>query len=71
MRAIAWEAPFQIALRNCSEEVGRRSVILVNGKVHAVEHTFLQKVAASHGKVTTNHVKILLVARSRHYPEGF
>ena len=41
MRAIVWETASQIALRNCSEEVGRSSVfyvILVEG-VPAVKHT--------------------------------
>ena len=50
MRTIAWETASQIALRNSSEEVGRNSVlymILVKG-VHAVKHTFLARLAASH-----------------------
>ena len=40
MRAIVWETASQIALRNCSEEVGSSVfyVILVEG-VPAVKHT--------------------------------
>ena len=45
MRTIAQEAAFQIALRNCSKEVGGKVsiyVILVKGEVHAAAmHAFL------------------------------
>ena len=50
MRTIARETAFQIALRNCSKEVGERSgfyMILVKG-VRAVKHTFWQRLTASH-----------------------
>ena len=50
MGTIAWETDSQRAPRNCSKE-GRGDVsiymILVKG-VHAVKHTFWEKVAASH-----------------------
>ena len=51
MRTIAWETAFQIALRNCSEELrGKVSiyVILVKGKYMQSSTYFLQKVFASH-----------------------
>ena len=50
MRTIAQEAAFQIALRNCSEERGKGQSIcdFGEGGVHAIKHTFLQKVTASH-----------------------
>ena len=48
MKTIAHEAAFQMALKNCSKEVGRGLdgkvsiyVILMKGKVHATKHTFL------------------------------
>ena len=49
MRPIALEAALQIALRNCSEEVGERSVLcmtLVKGEA-CIKHTFWQRLAAS------------------------
>ena len=55
MKTIAHEAAFQMALKNCSKEVGRGLdgkvsiyVILMKGKVHATKHAFLQKVTATH-----------------------
>ena len=57
MRTTAREAALQIALRNCSKEVGGKVNIYVIGEggVHAIKHTFLQKVAASLVKVTASH----------------
>ena len=43
MRTVAWETAFQIALRNCPEEVGEKVsiyVILVKGEYIAVKHIF-------------------------------
>ena len=43
MRTIAWETASQIALRNCSKEVGQKVSthgILVKGGVHATRHVF-------------------------------
>ena len=51
MRTIAQETAFQIALRNCSEEVGgevRIYVILEKGEAVQSSTGFLQKVAVSH-----------------------
>ena len=51
MRTIARETAFQIALRSCSEEVAGEGQYICDfgeGRVHAIKHTFLQKVAASH-----------------------
>ena len=49
MRTVAWEMASQIALRNCSEEVGGKvsiPSILVKG-VRVVKHTFWQRLAPS------------------------
>ena len=44
MRTIAWETKFQVALRNCSKEVGGRGgqyiCDLIKGGVHAIKHIF-------------------------------
>ena len=45
MRTIAWEAAFQIALRNCSEEVGGKIciyVILVKGDTCNQAHSLAE-----------------------------
>ena len=58
MRTIAWEAAFQIALRNCSKEVGGKVsiyVILVKGEYMQSSTYFLQKVDDSLVKVTASH----------------
>ena len=58
MRTIAQETAFQIALRNCSKEVGgqlRIHVILVKGEYVQSSTYFLQKVSASLVKVTASH----------------
>ena len=58
MRTIAQETAFQIALRNCSKEVGgqpRIHVILVKGEYVQSSTYFLQKVSASLVKVTVSH----------------
>ena len=49
MRTIARATAFQIVLRNCSKEVGGRSVLymILVKRVRAVKHTFWQKLAAS------------------------
>ena len=53
MRTIGWETTFQVALRNCSKEVGGKVSVIYGfseggGRVRAVKHTFWQRVAASH-----------------------
>ena len=50
MRTIAWETAFQISLRNCSREVGGRSMLYMTlvKEGRAVKHTFWQRLAASH-----------------------
>ena len=56
MRTVAQETAFQIALRNCSEEVGEGSalyMILAKG-VHVVKRTFWQRPAARLVKVTAS-----------------
>ena len=58
MRMITWEAAFQITLRKCSEEVGRKvsmCVILVKWTTCYQANIILQKVAASLMKVTASH----------------
>ena len=48
-RTVAQETAFQIALRNCSEDAGRKhNVILVKGEYMQSRTYFLQKVSASH-----------------------
>ena len=49
MRTRALETASQRSLRNCSEEVGGRSVYIYDlaKGVHAIKHSFWQKVAAS------------------------
>ena len=57
MRIIAWETEFQIALRNCSKEVGGKVsiyVILVKGEYMRSSTYVLQKDAASLLKVTAS-----------------
>ena len=52
MRTIAWETAFQMALRNCSEEVGGKVSVIYDfsegGGVHTVKHTLWQALSASH-----------------------
>ena len=48
MRSRAWETASQIALRTCSEEIGRGQYIHLAKGICAIKHTFEQKVAASH-----------------------
>ena len=58
MRTITWEAAFQIALRNCSGEVGGRSVRMRfwwRGGPWSQAHSFLQKVAAILMKFIASH----------------
>ena len=53
MRTIAQETASQIALRNCSKEMGEEVsvyVILVKGDTYK-QHTFWQKVSSSHRKL--------------------
>ena len=55
MRTVAWEIASQIALRNCSKEVGGKVGIIYDfseGGVRAVKHTFQQRLAARHEKVS-------------------
>ena len=62
MRTIAWETASQIALRNSSREVGRRSVlhmILVRW-VHAAKYTFWQRLTA-HCKEQMSQLMILVL----------
>ena len=56
MRTIARETAFQIALRNCSKEVGGKAsiyVILAKGEYMQSSIYILQKVAASHEEQTS------------------
>ena len=60
MRTIAWEAAFQIVLRNCSKEVGGKVsiyVVLAKGCGESMQSSthFFQKVAVILMKVTTSH----------------
>ena len=58
MRTIARETAFQIALRNCSKEVGGKVimyVMLVKGEYMQSSTYFLQKVFASLMKITASH----------------
>ena len=51
MRTIAWEITFQIALRNCSQEVRGKGQYICDfgeGRVHEIKHVFLKKVSGSH-----------------------
>ena len=54
MRAVAPETASQVALRNCSREVGRKvsiHVIFGEGGIRVMKHFFLfQKVSATHEK---------------------
>ena len=62
LRTAAWDTAFQIALRNCSKEVGGKVniyVILLKGKyMQSSSYFFLFR-------------RFLLVMRSSHYHEGF
>ena len=58
MRNAAREKAFQIALRNCSREVGGKVSQYIcdfgEGGMHAIKHIFfLQKVSASHDEQTS------------------
>ena len=56
MRTIAWETAPQIALRNCSKEVGEKVsiyVILVKGEYMQSSMCFFQRIAASHKEQTS------------------
>ena len=56
MRTIAWEAAFQIALRNSSKEAGGKVsiyVILVKGEYMQSSTYFLQKVSARYQEQTS------------------
>ena len=56
IRIIVREIASQIALRNCSEEVsGEVCDFGEGGYVCAINHTFWQKVTASHKKVAASH----------------
>ena len=60
MRTIDWETAFQLALRNCSTEVGDKVSIYVNlvkGEYMQSSTYFLQKVSASLVKVTVSHAE--------------
>ena len=39
MRTIAWETDSLIALRNCSEEIGKEPVYIFSWEIHVVKHT--------------------------------
>ena len=46
MRTIAWDIASQIALRNCSKEVGAESQYICDfgeGEVHVIKHIFFCK----------------------------
>ena len=55
------------ALRNCPKEAGGRPVYISDfceGGVHAIKHTFFQKVSAG-------LIKLLLVMKNSQHHEGF
>ena len=44
MRTVAWEIALQIALRNCSEEVGGKDICdFGEGRVHAIKYIFFSE----------------------------
>ena len=58
MKTLAQETAFQIALRNCSQEVrGKGQYICDFGKggVHEIKHVYLKKVSASLLEVIASH----------------
>ena len=58
MRTIAWKTAFQLALRNCSKEVGGKvsiNEILMKGEYIQSSTYFFPKVSASLMKVTASH----------------
>ena len=58
MRTTAWETVPQMALRNCSKEVGGKDsiyVILVKGEYMQSSTYFFQKVSASLVKLSASH----------------
>ena len=60
MRTIFQETSSQIALRNCSEEAGGKVTIVYDfseGGLHAVKHTFWQRLAVSHEE----HISPLII----------
>ena len=67
MRTAAQKTAPQIALRDCSKDIGRKDivyVILVKERLHTIKRIFFQKVS-------TSLVKLLLVTRNSHHHEGF
>ena len=55
---IAWETVLQIALRNCSKDVGWKVsvyVVLLKGEYMQSNTYFLQKISTSLMKTTANH----------------
>lgn len=53
MRTIAPETAFQVALKNCSKELGVEGQYISEigeGGVHGIKHLFLQKVALASGR---------------------
>ena len=57
MRTVAQETVFQIALRNCSKEVGEGQYIcdFSDVRVYAIKHIFSQKFSASLMMLSASH----------------
>ena len=58
MRTVAWETAFWIAPRTCSKDAGDNARVMYGISergVCAVNHTFGQRVAASHKRVAASH----------------
>lgn len=61
MRTVAQETAFHRALRNCSRDVGKRSVLymILVKRGCAVKNTFYQKLAASHERMSPLMILVL------------
>ena len=54
-RTVAQETAYQIALRRCSKEAQRDIRDFGEGRIHAIEHIFFQRVSASLRKLPASH----------------
>ena len=60
MRTAAEKTAPQIALRDCSEEAGRKGQYICDfgeREIHAIKYIFFQKVSASLMKLSAHHEK--------------
>ena len=66
MRTAAQKTAPQIALRDCSKDIGGKDIVYVIlvERLHTIKPIFFQKVS-------TSLVKLLLVTRNSHHHEGF